>query len=171
MNALNFNIKYGLIAGVILIIFKYVTLVSLSDASRAAIFLDYLGIIALAGASYFAVIEKRKVFNHGSITFGEAFLIGLYVSFIAAVMVGAFLYIYTAYIEPGRADALIAKTQTDMLAEKRSDEEIKQTIENIRTYYKPLSQMLMGTAVILYGFITSLVIAVFTKKSTNTSKV
>lgn len=171
MNALNFNIKYGLFAGTILIIVKYIILVSFNEVSQTAVMIDYIGVIALAAACYMAVIEKRKNYNQGIITFGEAFMIGMYVSLIAAIMVGIFLYVNAAVIDPQRVERVISKTEEEMRGLNYSEEDIKKAIDNARIYYKPMSQLLMGTTVIIYGLFISLIVAAFTKKNTNTTQV
>lgn len=170
MNALNFNIKYGLFAGTILIIVKYIILVSFNEVSQTAVIIDYLGVIALALACYLAVQEKRKNYNKGSITFGEAFMIGMYVSLIAAIMVGLFLYINASVIDPERVTRVIKKTEEEMRGLNYSEEEIKKALDNARVYYKPMSQLMMGTTVIIYGLFISLLVAAFTKKNINTEQ-
>lgn len=165
MNALNFNMKYGLFAGTILIIVKYIILTSFNEVSQLAVIIDYIGVIALAAACYMAVVEKRKKYNEGYITFGEAFMIGMYVSLIAAIMVGIFLYVNASVIDPLRVERVITQTEKEMLGLNYSREEINKAIENARIFYKPLTQMMMGTTIIIYGLFISLIIAAVLKKN------
>jgi|694.fasta_scaffold137365_2 hypothetical protein len=165
MNALNFNIKYGLLAGTLLIIVKYIILVSFEDVDELAVYIDYAGLIALAACAYLAVVEKRNQFNQGLITFGESFMICMYVTLIAAIMVAGFLYVYAAYIDPYRADRMVAETEKFMRNKKYKEEDIQKAIANARVYYKPMTQMVMGITVMLYGLFISLVVSAFTKRT------
>ncbi len=164
MNALNFNIKYGLIAGTLLIIVKYITMTSFEEEKNTALILDYVGLIALGACSYLAVVEKRNQYNQGSITLGEAFMVSMYITLIAAVMVGGFLYVYAAMIDPARAERMVARTETFMREMKYSEEEIARALENARVYYKPMTQMVMGITVMIYGLFISVVVAAFAKR-------
>jgi hypothetical protein len=164
MNALNFNIKYGLIAGTLLIIVKYIILNSFEESKNTALILDYAGLIALGASSYMAVVEKRNRFNQGVISLGEAFMVSMYVTLVASVMVGAFLYVNAAIIDPARAERMVLKTETFMRDMKYSQEEITRAIENARVYYKPMTQMVMGVTVMIYGLFISIVVAAFAKR-------
>ena len=147
-----------------LIIIKYMILVSLDEVSVTAMMIDYLGLITLAGVCYLAVFNHREKVNEGKITFQDAFMICIYISFIAAILVGCFQFIYAKYIDPTRAERMVQKTIDYMKERKMSENDMKRAVENARAFYQPVSQFITGISVIIYGLFISLVIAALTKK-------
>ena len=91
-------LKQGLAAGTALVVIEYVQKVQYYqnsmpyDHSTAIMLWSYLAILVLAGITYWAVVEARN--EKGSLNFGQAFFVCIYVVFIASLMVGGFYYIY-----------------------------------------------------------------------------
>lgn len=154
-------LKYGLIAGTLLIIVKYILLVSIESVNSQALLLDYAGLLGLAGVSYWAVATARAS-NGGAIPFKEAMLVSLFVSFVAAIMVGFFMMIYVKYIDPAYVEKIIEKSAAVLQRTKVPEEAISDHIQKTRAAYSPMSQFLSGSIVIVYGLFISLIIAAIT---------
>jgi hypothetical protein len=165
------QMKYGLLAGTILIVFKFIRFASFDEVSLTAILLDYISLIGLAAVCYYAVYQYRENENHGLITLGNAFLLCMYISLIASIMIGGFHYIHAKYIDPSRSEKLIQKTVEYMKGKNFSETEMKQAIANARAYYTPMSQAISGVAVIIYGLFISLVVAAIAKREKKDLKV
>src|SRR5258706_2146654 len=92
------ELRYGLIAGFITAIWMSLGYTLGWETSEMGKYAPYLSLIILAAAIYITILFKRERDMDGAITFKEAFMAGLSVSFVVGVMVGIFLLIYSPYI-------------------------------------------------------------------------
>jgi len=149
----------------LLIVIKYILLVSFAEVSTTALMLDYAGLLALAGVSYWAIVSAVNTSATDGITLSQAFLVSMYVALVAAIMVGGFLYVYTKYLDPTHGDRMVLKTIEYMKVRKYSEAEIEKGIANAKTFYSPVSQFLSGVSVIVYGLFVSIVVAALARKT------
>lgn len=104
-----------------------------------------------------AILEKRRVLG-GVITFKQAFLCGLGVSLVVAVLSPLTQYIFFRFINPSYFENAI----------RYGVEQGKTTLEQAQALFNLPSYMIQGVlAAIVMGTITSLVIAAMIKKETD----
>jgi hypothetical protein len=165
MNNIPQQIKYGLIAGVILVVIKYLLLITISGISMRLFAYDYLATFATLGViCYLGIIAQRND-NKGIISFREAFFVCLFISFVTALMIGAFQYAYAAIIDPGRAERMVQATTELMKNRNAGVEETKQAVANARVFYSPGSQFQAGMSTLVVGLFISLIISLVVQKN------
>jgi hypothetical protein len=170
MNNIQSQLRYGLIAGCILIIIKYLLVVSIPGISIKSFVLDYLATFTLlAVVSYIAVTAQRNL-NGGTTSFKEVFFICIFISFVTALMAGGFQYLYAKYMDPGRADRMVQATIDYMKHTTQSEANQKIAVENARVFYSPGSQFQAGMSSLVVGLFISLIIALVAKKDVRNSK-
>ena len=162
-------LKHGLIAGTLLVIAEYVQKVLYYqndipyNHGTALMLWSYLAIMILAGMCYWAVVVARHESN-GTLKFGQAFFVSIYVVFIASIMVGGFYFLYAKYIDPSEVERMVTYWTDKMKSEKVSDADISEKMNRLRMGYSTSSQFLLGLKYLVYGLFISLVIAAFTTR-------
>ena len=163
----------GLIAGAIVSI-TMVTSTSLCYTSgdfEGSMVAGYASMLIAFSLIFVAVKNFRDKFNGGTVTFGEAFKIGLYISVIASTLyVLVWLFDYYLFV-PDFMDKYSATMIRHVKEEGGSLTQINDTIhemDNYREMYKnPLFVILLTYAEILpVGLIVSLISALILKRKT-----
>ncbi len=158
------EVRIGFFAGIISIVVLATELyLGLNETSWGTVF-EFASFFILAVSSYLAVKEKRET-EGGNISFNKAFMSGLMTCFVVALMVGAFSFVFTKYINPQMTEQMVQRAKQVMEERKLSPEQIKTGMENIRSMYSPKGQFTMSTGTtMLYALFISLVVAVFMSK-------
>jgi hypothetical protein len=161
---------YGLIAGFITSI-GFLTMGDEMDFDKGMIY-GFASMILAFSLIFVATIQYRKQ-NGGTLTFGKAFLIGLYISLIAStVYVGLWLITYynfhPDFMEKYSAcviDKLKAEGATQAIIDAKTAE-----MEQMKVYYKnPLYVILMTYSEILpLSLVVSLISAAVLKRKPKT---
>lgn len=127
------------------------------DQSEAGRYAPYLSLFILMVAIYLTILLKRDRDKGGIISFKESVVSGMVVSFVIGIMVGAYLFVYVKYVNPGFVNDMI-KTATDYYkTENASQEQIDKGIEGVRAMYSPFGQFTYGIGT---SMMTGLLIAV-----------
>ena len=160
------ELKYGLIAGFITLLWMAVGYYLGWERVEIGKYASYLSLVILAVAIYLAILFKRDRDQGGAITFNEAFKVGLAVSFVVGLMVGAFLLIYVEYINPGYADEM-ARTASDYYkSEHASQEQIDKGIAGVKAMYSPFGQFTYGIGTtMLTGLIITLIVGAIMRRN------
>lgn len=79
-------LTYGIIAGLIVTVMMWLTLGSGEHDFDNGLWIGYTTMVVAFSTIFFAVKSYRDKQNAGAITFGKAFLIGLYITLIASTM-------------------------------------------------------------------------------------
>lgn len=158
------EVRIGFFAGIIsIVVFGTELYLGLNETSWGTVF-EFAIFFILGVAAYLTVKEKRET-EGGNIRFGKAFTAGLYTCFLIALMMGAFSFIFTKYINPHMTEQMVQRAKQIWEEQNLSAEKIKSGMENIRTMYSPKGQLTMtvGTTM-LYSLFISLVVALFMSK-------
>lgn len=98
-------ITFGLVAGAITVVYSYISVVAFigsevtwQDMERAELF-GYIRYLLLLVGVVMAMVTYRKN-TGGTITYGRIFMVGMLVSLVIALFVGAMEYAYLAFINP-----------------------------------------------------------------------
>lgn len=100
----NSIIKFGLIAGTILVGIPYISGLIMGygpETYKTGEIIGYTSIIASLLLIFVAVNEYKKKNSDETLGFLKVFLIGTGISFIAGIMFGIYNVIYVTYIDPG----------------------------------------------------------------------
>lgn len=140
----NVVLKYGLIAGVVLIIQTGVVIPLTMDSAEHGVGGMIIGFSAmiLAFLTIFFAIRSDREQNGGAITFGRALRIGLLISLIgSAFYVAGWQFAYYRFF-PDFEEKYAAATMAKLRAENKSPEELakaqKEMDEFVVNYKKPL---------------------------------
>jgi len=124
--------------------------------------------IMVAGI-YIAIRKYRDEILDGCIKYSTALGFGTYTMFFASLFFGVYTYLLYAYIDPGLIESIIEQSELKLIEAGLSEVEIEKTIALTRKFTTPL--LLTFTSVLalsLTGFILSLLISFFLKKSKDT---
>lgn len=155
-------IRYGLITGLVMIIF---TLITFFIGMYGAWYLGLIGIVIVI-VMIVAAHNHYKKLNGGYMSYGKGLGIGTLTYGIAGILAGIFIYIYLTYIDPSVLDTMIeaqvAMMENFNLPEDKMDEALAR-LENENTPGRHFINQAVGGFVI--GFFLSLIIAAITKRN------
>ncbi len=154
--------QYGLIAGVVLIIYSMILqLTGLALESWAS----WITYIILAIVIYLAH-NKFKETGDGFLTFGQGIGIGFWISLVGGVISSVFSFIYFTFVDSSFIDQLMEKARYDMEEAGNSDAQIEMAMEWTSKIMSPGGLFIMGIVGTLFmGFIISLIVSAITKKN------
>jgi len=163
-------LRYGLLAGPISMIGFALTATHIVD-SKYGMLVGYASMIVAFSLIYVAIVNYRDNYNGGTITFGKAFLIGLYIALIASTVYVVIWLISYYFFMPDYLDKYIANYLAELKADGASAEKIKaETAEMagyIEMYKNPfLNALITYTEILPVGLIVSLISAAIARKQT-----
>ena len=159
------ELRYGLIAGFITLIWMAIGYWLKWNETETGKYAPLLSLIILVVAIYVTILFKREKDKGGVISFKEAFIAGLSVSFMVGILVGLFLMAYTSYINPGLVDQIIEDTKNYYQQQNASPEEIDKAVKAVRASYSPFGQMTYGIGTtMLIGALVSLICAAIMRR-------
>lgn len=163
----NKNIQYGLVAGVIALITMFVS-VSLSGNEltyKQSEIIGFGGQFVAFSTIVFAILKYKK--ENGSISFGEAFKIGMIITGIATAfwVIGWLIYVS---INPEVVEAMFSKQMEMIRNSSGTEEEIAKKLEDAsamqESYKNPLVKIVVSIIEIFpTGLAVTLVTALFAK--------
>ena len=165
-------LTYGILAGVIVSIL-FVVSGSITQGSEGnfatSLALGYGGMIVSLSMIFFGIRSYRENYGGGSISFGKAFLVGLYITIIASVLYVVGWKIYSSIAIPDFADKYAAATIANLKKTGASDSVVaaktKEMAEWKVTYSNPLVEYGMTFLEIFpVGLLISVIAATILKK-------
>lgn len=165
------TIKYGLIGGVIVSIFMSINMGTMdmeSDMGTSEI-IGYTVIFIALTAIFFGIRKIRDDQYGGSISFGKAFLTGLYIALIASTLyVLTWMFLSEFYFPDFAAEyfnAEVAKIKSSGLSETEIATQIQGMEEFMENYKNPVFKFFITYIEILpVGLLISLISAAILKK-------
>jgi len=159
--------RYGLIAGFITLLWMAFGYWMGWDKTEMGTYAPFLSMFILIVAIYISILFKRDKDLGGAITFGNAFITGVSVSFVIGLMVGAFLVIYVEYINPDIVNE-VAKQAEDYYKTQKgvTQDEINNAVNGAKALYSPFGQFTygIGTTMLTGGLISLLCAAVMKRQ-------
>jgi membrane protease YdiL (CAAX protease family) len=165
------TLRYGLIAGIIaavmMLIFMPFTGKQISyDTSEI---LGYISILLSLSTIFIAIKTYRDDYNDGKVKFGNAFLIGLYITLIAGTMYSLSFLIYFQF-NPEFLDFVtnhvIEEMDKEGLPEAEKVAQLAEMTKQMEMYKNPIA-MFLFSLLIEYapvGIVVSLIAAAILKK-------
>ncbi len=162
---LYYSMNYGLITGLILIIYSLIIYLLGQSLNQ---YLGYLAIIILAACIYIFSKQYRDKVNQGNIKYGQAFSLGLLVGIFTAILLSFFSYIEVTFIDPSLIDKQLELMQQKMLEKGMSEDQVETAIAMSREWMTPGKMFFMS--ILSFSFwaaIISLITAALVKRDTS----
>lgn len=157
MNKIKIEIKWAIIFVVMTLIWMILEkLAGLHDEhiDKHPIFTNFIAIPAIA-IYVFALLDKRKNFYKGAITYKQGFITGLIITAIVTVLSPLTQYITSTIITPEYFPNMISySVETGKLTQEAAEEYF-----NLKNY---LLEVIIGTPIM--GILTTAIVAIFTRK-------
>lgn len=167
---LTFGIISGLICGAMFFIMSPNGEI---DFERGQLY-GYTSMVLALSTIFFAVKQYRDKYNNGSIKFGKAFLIGLYITLIAGVVYVIAWEIYYTNYGAGFTDQYVEYTRNKLSDEGMSAEaieaelapqlEMMETYQNNSLFRWVITFIEIFPVGLLISLISALIFGVFLKK-------
>jgi len=123
--------KYGLICGLVYIIFGMVSILIGSESQQNPVLSVLLGLGVVAVTFFvifYGVKEFRDEVNGGSLSIGEAVKLGALIALIAALLAAAYTLFYNYVIDPGLTDRMMDAAREQLEERGMTDEQIDQAM-------------------------------------------
>ena len=162
-------IRYGLIGGLIFVVYSLLgNLIGFSRPSAGIASVVLNGLISLAiyiGLLVVAVRHFRDKENGGAITFGKAFMIGLGVALITAIINGLFTFIYVSYIEPDYLETTMRDMESLYESFGLTEDQMEEALKKARESMTPTA-ILRNSVIysLVFGSIVSAIVAAIMKR-------
>jgi Protein of unknown function (DUF4199) len=162
------ELKYGAITGVVILIWMILIYAFHWQQDILNNYADYVTFLILAIGIYILVFHKREKENGGVISFKQAFQGGMSVSFVAALLIGAFLMLYVESINPNYVNDAIKQATDYYKSQSLTQQQIDNNLQGIKAWYSPFGQFTYGIGTtMLAGLLISLVVAAVMKRPEN----
>jgi Protein of unknown function (DUF4199) len=156
------GIKWGLILGLVLIIYSLVLQMMGLETHQGLGMVSYLFI----AGGFFLAFKEFKEENEGYMEFGEGFKIGGISTLIFAIFSSVFLYVYLKLIDDSMLQKILDKQYDEMEAKGMAEEQIDQAMEITSKFitheWIPVFGFI-GT-VFMAGILCMIMAAIFKKK-------
>ncbi|MBO2008250.1 DUF4199 domain-containing protein [Hymenobacter negativus] len=156
------GLRYGLLVGLVSIIFSFVLFVTQTDQSPVR----WLGLAVLIGGMVLAHNAYKQV-NGGFMDYSEGLGIGALMSVISGALSTAFSYVYMSFVDEGYMSRVMETTRAKMEAKgNMTDEQIDQAMSMAQKFSSGGWMLLFGIlGSLLFGFLIALVVSAITKNS------
>jgi type IV secretory pathway VirB2 component (pilin) len=154
-------LRYGLLTGVISVIYSFILLASNLEQNTA---LALLSVIILIGGIFLAH-KNFKENNSGFMSYGQGLGIGTLVSLVAGLLGGIFRYVYMEFIDPAAGQRALDQARAKLEeAGNMSDAQIDQAVQMSQRFSSgPIGIVVAVLGSALMGFLITLIIAAITK--------
>jgi hypothetical protein len=154
-------LKWGLIIGIVLIIFSTVSFMTELWKQGWASWLPYLFIL---GGIIMALKEFKEA-NAGFLNFGQALGLGTLKSAVTGLIAALFSTIYTSFIDTTAMEKIMNFQKEKMSEQGLSDEQIEQAMEMTSKFMTPSMMFIVGIVMyIIAGFFFSLIAGAIMQK-------
>lgn len=156
------GIQYGVITGVVMIIYSVILQISGLALETWAAYVNYLFLAVLIYLAHKKFLET----GDGFMSFGQGLGIGFWLSVVGGVISSIFSYIYFTFIDPSFIEQMVEKTRYGMEEQGMSDADIDAAMSMTEMFMTPGALVIMGIlGTIFVGFILSLIVSAITKKA------
>ena len=158
------GLRYGIIIGLIFIIYGLI-LQFLNLDMKMMQYLGYLNYVVLI----VAVVLAHKAFKEGGdgyMSIGQGLGIGMLITLIGSVISSIFSFLYLKFIDDSMLTKIRDMQIEQMEARGMDDAQIEQAMEMAAKFTGPgMMQVWVILVMAIVGFIISLIVSLFTKKT------
>jgi Protein of unknown function (DUF4199) len=154
-------LKWGVILGVVFIVYNVVIWVSGQIGNQTFTYLTYP---ILAAGIYFAMKEFREE-NQGFMSYGQGLGLGTMQSAVIGIISGLFSFAYMKFIDTSLPDQMMKIAQREMEKKGTPDDQIEQAMEMTKMFMTPGALFAFTVlGMVFLGFVFSLIISAILKK-------
>jgi len=156
-------LNYGAMLGTLLIVVSLVFyLLNITDTTVSSI----ITYIALGGGVFYAQNHYKLNFGDGFLSFGKALGVGTLTCVFAALISSVYTYVFLAFVDSSMIDLAMEEAYRGMQEQDNmTEEQIDQAMQMTTSFMTPgIMSVFAFLGTVFFGFIESLVIAIFTKK-------
>ncbi len=160
-------LKYGLIYGVVRILFTVLTLYA---GLMGSAFFGYLSFLVVILCVLFGLKEFKVKKNNGLLPFGTGVHIGFLIVLLGGMIKSVFTYILYVFIDPAKFKEMVAFTQEQLLQSGGiSDSQMDQVLDMMSKLMTPFSLFISDViGIAITGVIVALIISAIMKKNPET---
>ncbi len=163
----NHSLLWGAILGIVLVVYSLILYFLNLSTNKGLSYVTWLIIIVCL---FYAMKLYRDSVNQGTLTYGNAFTIGILVIIIAGVISSVFTYIQFKFIGPELIDKILQMTEDKLTSKGLSEDMIEKSLEMSKKFMTPAMMAIMGFVMtVIIGGILSLIIAAIAKKEPDAS--
>lgn len=158
--------KYGIVGGLIgIIVFVVQDFTGISSDPSLSWIGTVLSIVISAAIITVGHNEFKKN-GDGFMNYGEGLGLGTLISLVSSIISSIFVYIYVSFINPAFLENVRLQQIEAMEKQGMSDAQIEQGMKMAENFSGPTAMLIFGIiGGVFFGFIISLVVSAFTKKS------
>jgi hypothetical protein len=166
ISQVKFSLNYGAILGVVFVILSILFYIAGMDAAQSR-WTQWLYYAIMIGMIIYAIKIYRDQYLDGAISFGHALGTGVLVVMFGSLIYSVYTFIFLAFIDASMIEKMILTAEEDMINRGMSDAEIDQAMSFTRQFMTNpgLIALFMTISFVFFGFIFSLIISLFMKKS------
>lgn len=139
------GLKYGLILGLISILFTVVMYATgLLTNQMAGMIQGVFSLIVSFAVLFFAIKHHRDAKQEGYIVLSKAIGVGIITAIISALITSIFSYLLFTVIDPGLMEEIMLMTEERLVNQGMSEDMIEQTMEMTKKFMNPLAQTAVG---------------------------
>ncbi|GAB3526453.1 hypothetical protein GCM10027443_01550 [Pontibacter brevis] len=155
-------LKYGLLFGLIGVVFQAIIMVTDLGDNRWVSSLAY----AILIAGIVLGMKNYREQNLGYMSYGQGLGIGTLLGAVFGLMTGLFIWVYTEFVDTGYMARVMEKQRVEMLEQGLTDEQVDAGMAMAENFQGPLTMILGGAvSTLIIGFLFSLIISAIMKKS------
>ncbi|MBN2638642.1 MAG: DUF4199 domain-containing protein [Bacteroidales bacterium] len=161
-------LKYGLLTGLAMIVFSLILYLAGVNYKSLWNLINYL--ILIVGI-YWGMDSIRKEILGNVMSYGKAFVTGLWIVLFAILLSSIFSYIFLSYIDPSILTNALSDAQDKILAANPniSDADLDKAMNMAKKFTTPAFSAITGFIWnVIVGTIFSLIIAIFAKREDKT---
>ncbi|MEQ8413579.1 MAG: DUF4199 domain-containing protein [Imperialibacter sp.] len=156
------GLQYGVIAGVVMIIYGLVLQLTGLVFESWASWINYIFLAVII----FLAHKKFKEDGDGFLSFGQGLGVGFWISLVGGVISSVFSFIYITFVDPSFIETMMEKARYDMEEQGMADAQIDQAMAMTENFLNPGMMFVFGiVGVLFFGFILSLIVSAITKKT------
>lgn len=158
------GIYYGLITGVVLIVFSLIMFLLDLYLNKTV---NWIGYIFLIAGMIWGTIEFRKKYSNGFLSYGKAFGSCFWIGLFAGILASIYLFVFIQFIHPGFINELLDQMRANIVTTnpEMSVEDIEKAISISSKFMSPA--MLVVWGLVMYAAMSAvigLILAIFLKK-------
>ena len=156
------GLRYGIIIGLIMIVYSMILQFTGQAANNWLGSVNYIFLIV-------GIVLAHKAFKGGGdgfMSIGQGLGIGTLICVVSGVLSSIFSYLYIKFVDDSMMTLIQEKQIEAMEKQGLDDAQIEQAMEMAGKFSSP--EIIFGIAIIVFiffGFILSLIVSLFTKKS------
>lgn len=146
------ELKYGFFTSFILFVWMIIVYTLLiPNFHELGMYVGIVSVMIPVIGIYYGIKERRDKTNFGYIIYRDAFRTGIVITFIMAVMIVVFTYVYYEYINPNYVNYLAAETEKKLIQKNAGRDEINAAVIITKYRFSLNVQIIQQLLLILLG--------------------